>query len=87
MTCCVNLYKCEITAALEVTRFVAKIGFQCLHLCLIVALLARPFECFSPALVSEPIADEVRISSVDKDRNLGEQVRHEAMEGPHPANR
>ena len=47
-------------------------------------LVARPLELVGPSLVSEPVADEVNITSVDKNRDLLQDLGDKLVVGLHP---
>lgn len=47
-------------------------------------LLARPLKSLAPGLVTEPVADEIGITSVDEDRDLLKNAGNEAVERLHP---
>lgn len=47
-------------------------------------LLARPLKGLAPGLVTEPVADEIGITSVDEDRDLLKNAGNEAVERLHP---
>ena len=46
--------------------------------------LAGPVESVGPSLVSEPVADPVGITSVDQDRDLGQNTGNLLVDGLHP---
>lgn len=49
-----------------------------------VLFLARPFERLGPGLVSEPVADEIGVTSVDEDRDLLKDAGDKTVVGLHP---
>lgn len=49
-----------------------------------VLLLARPLKSLGPGLVTEPVADEVSVTSVDEDGDLLEETGHQTVVGLHP---
>lgn len=51
---------------------------------LVEVLLSRPLKLLSPGVVSEPVANEVGITGVDQDGDLGKEVDNELVEGKHP---
>jgi len=48
------------------------------------ASLALPLKSVGPGLVSEPVANEVGITSIDQDGNLLEDLWYELVEWKHP---
>lgn len=47
-------------------------------------LLAGPLKSLGPGLVTEPVADKIGVTGVDKHGDLLEETRHQAVEGLHP---
>jgi len=81
----VNLHEGEVAVRLELANLLAiAVNLEVLHLGLLVLLLTGPLKCLSPGLVAEPIADVISITSVDKDWNLLEDTRNDAVVGLHP---
>lgn len=76
--------ECEVTTALEGTSLVSTLQLEILGLGGIEILLARPFKSISPCLVSEPVADEISITSIDQDWDLLEDTWYQTVERLHP---
>lgn len=76
--------ECEVATALEGTSLVSILQLEILGLGGVESLLARPFKSISPCLVSEPVADEISITSVDQDWNLLEDTWYQTVERLHP---
>lgn len=74
----------EVAAVLDLPVLVAIIKFDVLDIRLVEILLARPLESFGPGLVTEPVADEISITSVDQDWDLLKDAWYKTVEGLHP---
>jgi hypothetical protein len=85
VTSSVNLHEGKVTRGLDLAVLLLSVGeSQIGDLGPVERLLARPLERLSPSLVSEPVADEVSIASIDENGNLLENAGHKAVEGLHP---
>jgi hypothetical protein len=84
VTCTKDLEEGEVSAVLNLSILVAVIKLDVLDAGLVEVLLTRPLESLSPGLVSEPVADEVSITSIDQDWDLLENAWHKAVERLHP---
>lgn len=63
MACSMKSHECEITIVLYFTNLSAVTAeLQILERHLVVSLLPRPVEGFSPSLVSKPVANKIRIA-------------------------
>ena len=81
----VDAHKGKIARRLDLAILLLLAGDgQAVELGPVEALLAGPLESLSPGLVTEPVANEIGIASVDEDGDLLENLRHEAVEGLHP---
>jgi hypothetical protein len=69
---------------LDLSELVAVVELQVLDISLIEVLLTRPLKSVGPGLVAEPVADEISVTSVNKDWDLLEDSWHEAVEWLHP---
>jgi len=65
MTSSKDSHEGEVAAALNLSIFIAAGKFQVVGTGFVESFLARPLKCLCPCLVTEPIADEVSITSVD----------------------
>jgi hypothetical protein len=79
-----DLEEGEVPAVLDLAILVAIIEFDVLDASLVKGLLSWPLKSLGPGLVSEPIADEVSITSIDQNRDLFENAWHKAVEWLHP---
>ena len=69
---------------LDLSELVTIIKLQVLDRSLVKVLLPWPLESVSPGLVSEPVADEVGVTSVDENWNLLEDSWYKTVEWLHP---
>lgn len=76
--------KGEVTTALKGTSLVSILQLKVLGLGSIETLLSRPFKGLGPGLVSEPVADEISITSIDQDWDLLEDAWDQSVERLHP---
>jgi len=58
-------HKGKVAAALNLAIFITTAELQVVQASLVEGLLARPFESLRPSLVTEPVADEIGITSID----------------------
>jgi hypothetical protein len=79
-----DLEEGEVPAVLDLAILVAIIEFDVLDASLVKGLLSWPLKSLGPGLVSEPIADEVSITSIDQNWDLLKDTRDEAVERLHP---
>lgn len=84
MTCTKDLKEGEIPTGLDLAVLVTIIKLDVLDAGLVEVLLTRPFKSLSPGLVSEPVADEISITSIDQNWNLLKNAWHKAVEWLHP---
>jgi len=57
------LDKSQVAARLDIASLLAvRVQLESLEGCSGVVFMSRPFEGISPGLVSEPVADEIRIT-------------------------
>lgn len=84
MTGSKDLHKGEVATRLDLTPLLAILKLQITELDLVEGLLTGPLESLGPGVVSEPVADEVGITSVDKDWDLFQDTGDEAVEWLHP---
>lgn len=83
MTGAINLHVSEVSRRLDLAVLLA-VGLQGRELGALVVLVAGPLELVGPSLVAEPVADEVRVSSINEYRDLLEDARNQQMERLHP---
>jgi hypothetical protein len=79
----VDLHEGEVAAGLDLAVLLAGV-LKRLEVSMAEILLARPLKLIGPGLVSEPVADEVSITSVDKNGDLVENIGDELVVGLHP---
>jgi len=79
-----DLEEGEVSAVLDLAIFVTVIKLDVLDAGFVEVFLTWPFKSFSPGLVSEPVTDEVGITSIDQDWDLLENAWHKTMEWLHP---
>jgi hypothetical protein len=79
-----NLEEGEVSTVLDLAIVVTVIKLDIFDAGLVEILLTRPFKSLSPGLVSEPVADEVGITSIDQDWDLLKNTWHKAVEWLHP---
>lgn len=79
----VDLHEGKVAAGLDLAVLLTSV-LERLEVGVAEVLLARPLELVGPSLVSEPVADEVGITSVDKNRDLVQDVGDELVVGLHP---
>lgn len=88
MTTAVETHEGEVAVALDLANLLALVlvvdDFDIFQRKGSVLFLAGPFEGVSPGLVSEPVADEVGVTSVDEDRDLFKDARDKTVVGLHP---
>lgn len=78
-----NAHEGKVTRGLDSSGLLL-LQLQILSLGLLVVLGSRPLKRISPSTVTEPVADEVRISGVDEHWDLVKDLWHEAVERHHP---
>lgn len=83
MASLVDTHEGEVAAALHLAILLVIKG-QALQVSAREVLVARPLQSISPSLVSEPVADVIGITGVDKDGNLLDEIRDETVEGLGP---
>lgn len=83
MASTVDLHKGKVAAGLDLTVLLAGV-LKGLEVGVAEVLLARPLKLIGPGLVSEPVADEVSIASVDKNGDLVQNVGDELVVRLHP---
>jgi hypothetical protein len=76
-------HECEVTARLDSPGLLLA-HLKILRLSRLVLLASVPLELISPGTVTEPVADEVGVTSVDKHWDLLEDAWDQAVEGLHP---
>lgn len=60
---CMDSHEGQITVALYFSDLLAVVtNFQVLQVNFVVTVLPRPVESLSPSVISEPIADEIRVT-------------------------
>lgn len=78
----------EITRGLDLANLLALVlvvdDYEVFELSGGIFLVAAPLQSIRPGLVAKPVADEVRITSVDEDGNLLEDSRDKLVEWLHP---
>jgi hypothetical protein len=79
----VDLHKGKVTTGLDLAVLLAVV-LEVLDLGVAEILLARPLELVGPCLVTEPVADEVGITSIDENGDLVKNVGDELVVGLHP---
>ncbi|KAI6772036.1 hypothetical protein HG530_002994 [Fusarium avenaceum] len=79
----VDLHESEVTAGLDLAVLLVLEG-EALQIGVAEVLLARPLELVGPGLVTEPVADEIGITSVDENGDLVKNVGDELVERLHP---
>jgi len=84
MTSLVNPGKGQVTRALTLSILSSVGKLEGLGLSLVEGFLSRPLKSIRPGLVSEPVADEISVSSVDQDWDLLEDGRDETVVWLHP---
>ena len=76
-------HECKVPARLDSSGLLLA-HLEILRLSRLVSLVPLPLELISPGAVTEPVADEVGVTSVDKHWNLFEDAWDQAVEGLHP---
>lgn len=76
-------HECEVPARLDSAGLLLA-HLEILRVSRLVVLVALPLELISPGAVTEPVADEVGVTSIDKHWNLLEDAWDQAVEGLHP---
>jgi hypothetical protein len=66
-----HLQECEISTGLDLAVLVTVVKLNILDIGLVKILLTWPLKCFSPGLVTEPVANEISIASIDQDPARG----------------
>ena len=80
-----DLHEGEVTTSIsELAILVAVIKLQVLDGGSLESLLPWPLKSQRPSLVTEPVADEISITSVDKNWNLLENAWNKTVEWLHP---
>jgi len=79
-----DLEEGKVTTVFNLTVFLTTAKFDVLNISLVESLLPRPFESLGPGLVSEPVADEISITSVDQNWDLRKNARDKPVEWLHP---
>src|ERR1700742_3924196 len=85
VTACMDSHECEVSMRLDFANLSSiAVQAEVLHLGRGEFVVVRIFKRLSPCLVAEPVANEVCITSVDKNRDLLNDSRNQSMEGLHP---
>merc|ERR1711977_26654 len=71
-----DLKEGEVAAVLDLAVLVTTVKLD--------VLLSWPLKCLGPGLVTEPVADEISITSVDQDWDLLKNAWYETVEWLHP---
>lgn len=79
-----DLEEGEVATALDLTVLVAVVELDVLDTGLVERLRSWPLKSIGPSLVTEPVADEVGVTSVDQHWNLLEDARNQTVEWLHP---
>lgn len=79
-----DLEEGEVTAVLDLAILVAVIKLNILDAGLVEVLLSWPLKSLSPGLVTEPVADEIGVTSIDQDRDLLKDAWYKTVEWLHP---
>merc|ERR1712093_802583 len=74
----------EVAAVLDLAVLVTTVKLDVLDIGLVEVLLSWPLKCLGPGLVTEPVADEISITSVDQDWDLLKNAWYETVEWLHP---
>ena len=83
----VDLHEGEVAAGLDLAvliRLLVIVDVKALDISTGKVLVTGPLELVSPSLVSEPVADEISIASVNKDGDLVEDLGNKLVVGLHP---
>lgn len=83
MSCTKDTHESEVTRALDSSSLLI-LQLKVLGLGLLIVLAPGPLQSVGPSTVSEPVADEVRISSIDKHWYLVKDLWHQTVERHHP---
>jgi hypothetical protein len=83
VTSLLDSHESQVAAALDLSNLLVA-NLEVSKRDLVEVLLARPLELLSPGVVSKPVADEVGVTSVDKNGDLGQEVDDELVERKHP---
>lgn len=84
MTSAEDLEEGKVAAVLDLAILVAVVELDVFDTSLVEGLLPGPLEGLSPSLVSEPIADEICITSIDQNRDFLQDAWYKAVEWLHP---
>lgn len=88
MTAAVKTHEGEVAVALDLADLLALVlvvdDLDIFQRKGSVLFLAGPFQGLGPGLVSEPVADEVGVTSVDEDRDLLKDAGDKTVVGLHP---
>ncbi len=79
-----DLEERKVPTALNFTIFVTVSELDILNLGRVEVLLSWPLKSLSPSLVTEPIADEISVTSIDQDWNLLQNAWDNTVEWFHP---
>lgn len=84
MTSTKNLKEGEVPTVLDLAILVTIIELDVVDASLVEGLLTRPLKSLSPSLVSEPVADKVRITSIYQNWDLFKDTWDKTVEWLHP---
>jgi hypothetical protein len=79
-----DLEEGEVATVLDLAVLVTIIKLDILDVGFVEVLLSWPLESLGPGLVTEPVADEIGVTSVDQDWDLLKDAWYETVEWLHP---